>query len=73
MPLAALALKENLCGALGSKTSESFIVRGDDEDSPPTLRDSEESSVQSSPREAIPEVDHLTDESGEVAAAVGTE
>jgi len=73
IPAAARALKENLGGALGSKISESFVSRGDDEDSPTALRHSEEAGVQSSPREAIPEIDHFTDESPEVAAPVGTE
>jgi hypothetical protein len=73
MPALAFALKENLGGALGSKISESFVSRGEDEDSPATLRHSKETGVQSSPREAIPEIDHFTDESPEVAAPVGTE
>jgi hypothetical protein len=37
------------------------------------LGDSEVSSVQSSPRNAIPEFIHFVDESGEVAPLIGTE
>jgi hypothetical protein len=61
MPAPARALKENLGGALGSKTSESFIERGDNEDSPTPLSDPEVASIQSSPCDAIPEPDHFTE------------
>jgi hypothetical protein len=66
MPLAALALKENLCGAVGFKTC-------DKEDSSASLGDSEVSSVQSSPRYAIPELLHFTEQSDEITALIGTE
>jgi hypothetical protein len=66
MPLAALALKENLCGAVGFKTC-------DKEHSTASLGDSEVSSVQSSPRYAIPELLHFIEKPSEVSAAVGTE
>jgi len=66
MPLAAFALKEYLCGAVGFKTC-------DNEYSTPSLGDSEVASVQSSPRDAIPELLHFMEKSGEVSAVVGTE
>jgi hypothetical protein len=66
MPLAAFALKENLTGAVGFKTC-------DKEHSTPSLGDSEVSSVQSSPRYAIPELLHFVEKPSEVSAAVGTE
>jgi hypothetical protein len=66
MPLAAFALKENLAGAVGFKTC-------DKEHSTPSLGDSEVSSVQSSPRNAIPELLHFIEKPSEVSALVGTE
>jgi hypothetical protein len=66
MPLAALALKENLCGAVGFKTC-------DNEDSTASLGDSKVASVQSSPRYAIPELLHFIEKPSEVSAVVGTE
>jgi hypothetical protein len=66
MPLAALALKENLCGAVGFKTC-------DKEHSTASLGDSEVSSVQSSPRNAIPELLHFIEKPSEVSPVVGTE
>jgi hypothetical protein len=66
MPLAALALKENLAGAVGFKTC-------DKEHSSASLGDSEVASVQSSPRNAIPELLHFIEKPSEVSAAVGTE
>jgi hypothetical protein len=66
MPLAAFALKENLCGAVGFNTC-------DKEHSTPSLGDSEVSSVQSSPRYAIPELLHFIEKPSKVSAAVGTE
>jgi hypothetical protein len=71
MPAHARALNENLGGAVGSKTAESVITRGDNEDSPPPLCDPEESGIQSSPREAIPQGVHFTDEPSEVAPIIG--
>jgi hypothetical protein len=73
MPAHARALNENLRGAVGSKTAESVITRGDNEDTPPPLCDPEPLGIHSSPREAIPQGLHLTDESSEVAAAIGRE
>jgi hypothetical protein len=73
MPAAALALKEYLGGTLGCSISSSFVKRGDNEDSPTPLRNSKESSIQSSVGEAIPEPDHFTDESGEISTAITTE
>jgi hypothetical protein len=66
MPLAAFALKENLTGAVGFKTC-------DKEHSTASLGDSEVSSVQSSPRYAIPELLHFVEKPSEVSAFVGTE
>jgi hypothetical protein len=66
MPLAALALKKNLCGAVAFKTC-------DNEDSTASLGDSKVASVQSSPRNAIPEFVHFTEESEEVTALIRTE
>jgi hypothetical protein len=66
MPLAAFALKENLAGAVGFKTC-------DNEHSTASLGDSEVSSVQSSPRYAIPELFHFIEKASEVSAVVGTE
>jgi hypothetical protein len=66
MPLAALALKENLAGAVGFKTC-------DKEHSTASLGDSEVASVQSSPRYAIPELLHFIEKPSEVSPAVGTE
>ena len=66
MPLAAFALKENLCGAVGFKTC-------DKEHSTASLGDSEVSSVQSSPRYAIPELLHFIEKPSEVSPFVGTE
>jgi hypothetical protein len=66
MPLAALALKENLAGAVGFKTC-------DNEHSTASLGDSEVASVQSSPRNAIPELLHFIEKPSEVSAVVGTE
>jgi hypothetical protein len=66
MPLAALTLKENLTGAVGFKTC-------DNEHSTASLGDSEVSSVQSSPRNAIPELLHFIEKPSEVSAVVGTE
>jgi hypothetical protein len=66
MPLAAFALKENLGGAVASKTC-------DNEHSTASLGDSEVSSVQSSPRHAIPELLHFIEKPSEVSAVVGTE
>jgi hypothetical protein len=66
MPLAALALKENLCGAVGFKTC-------DKEHSAPSLGHSEVTSVQSSPRYAIPELLHFIEKPSEVSPLVGTE
>jgi hypothetical protein len=73
MPAHALALNENLGGAVGSKTTESVITRGDNEDTPPPLCNPEPSGIQSPPREAIPQGDHLTDEPFEVASVIGRE
>jgi hypothetical protein len=73
MPAHAFALKENLRGALASKIAERVVSRGDNEDSSPPLCDPEESGIQSSPREAIPQGLHFTDESSEVAALIGRE
>jgi hypothetical protein len=66
MPTAAFALKQNLCGALASKTR-------DNEYSTASLGDSEVSSVKSSPRNAVPEFVHFTDEGEEVSSIVGSE
>jgi len=66
MPLAAFALKENLTGAFGFKTC-------DKEHSSASLGDSEVASVQSSPRNAIPELLHFIEKPSEISAAVGTE
>jgi hypothetical protein len=66
MPLAALALKENLAGAVGFKTC-------DKEHSTASLGNSEVSSVQSSPRNAIPELLHFIEKPSEISAVVGTE
>jgi hypothetical protein len=66
MPLAALALKENLAGAVGFKTC-------DKEHSAASLGDSEVASVQSSPRYAIPELLHFIEKPSEVSPFVGTE
>jgi hypothetical protein len=66
MPLAALALKENLAGAVGFKTC-------DKEHSSASLGDSEVASVQSSPRYAIPELLHFIEKPSEVSPLVGTE
>jgi hypothetical protein len=66
MPSAAFALKENLTGAVGFKTC-------DKEHSTASLGDSEVSSVQSSPRNAIPELLHFIEKPSEVSALVGTE
>jgi hypothetical protein len=66
MPLAAFALKEYLCGAVALKTC-------DNEYSTPSLGDSEVSSVQSSPRDAIPELLHFIEKPSEISAVVGTE
>ena len=66
MPLAAFALKENLTGAVGFKTC-------DKEHSTASLGDSEVSSVQSSPRYAIPELLHFIEKPSEVSPVVGTE
>jgi hypothetical protein len=73
MPAHAFTLNENLRGALSPKTAESVISCGNNEDSPPPLCDPEPSGIQSSPREAIPQGLHFTDESPEVAAAIGRE
>jgi len=66
MPLAAFALKENLAGAVGFKTC-------DNEHSSASLGDSEVSSVQSSPRYAIPELFHFIEKPSEVSPLIGTE
>jgi hypothetical protein len=66
MPLAAFALKENLCGAVGFKTC-------DNEYSTASLGDSEVTSVQSSPRDAIPELLHFMEKPSKISAVVGTE
>jgi hypothetical protein len=66
MPLAAFALKENLCGAVGFKTC-------DKKHSTASLGDSKVSSVQSSPRYAIPELLHLIEKPSKISALVGTE
>jgi hypothetical protein len=66
MPLAAFALKEYLAGAVGLKTA-------DNEHSTPSLGDSEVASVQSSPRDAIPELLHFIEKPSEISAFVGTE
>jgi hypothetical protein len=66
MPSAAFALKENLSGAVGFKTC-------DNEDSTAALGDSKESSIQSSPRYAIPEFVHLTEKPGKVSSVIGCE
>jgi hypothetical protein len=66
MPLAALALKENLCGAVGFKTC-------DNEHSTAALGDSEETRIQSAPRYAIPELLHFIEKPSEISALVGTE
>jgi hypothetical protein len=66
MPLAALTLKENLCGAVGFKTC-------DNEHSTASLGDSKVASVQSSPRNAIPEFFHFIEKPSEVSPFVGTE
>jgi len=66
MPLAALALKENLTGAVGFKTC-------DNEHSAASLGDSEVASVQSSPRYTIPELFHFIEKPSEVSPFVGAE
>jgi hypothetical protein len=66
MPLAALALKENLCGAVWFKTC-------DKEYSTASLGDSEVTSIQSAPRCAIPDPVQFTEEPEEIAAAIATE
>lgn len=66
MPLAAFALKENLAGAVGFKTA-------DNEHAAASLGDSEVASVQSSPRNAIPELLHFAEKPSEVSPFVGTE
>jgi hypothetical protein len=66
MPLAAFALKENRSGAVASKTS-------DKEYSTASLGYSEVSSVQSSPRDTIPDLLHFIEKPSEVSAFVGTE
>jgi hypothetical protein len=66
MPLAARALKENLCGAVGFKTC-------DNEHSTASLGDSKVSSVQHSPRYAIPEFLHFIEKPSKVSPFVGTE
>ena len=66
MPLAALALKEYLAGAVWLKTC-------DNEHSTASLGDSEVSSIQSSPRDTIPELLHFIEKSGEVSPLVGSE
>jgi hypothetical protein len=63
MPAAAFALKENLAGAVGSKTC-------DNEHSIASLGDTEVSSVQSSPRNAIPEFVHFRDEPEEITSSI---
>jgi hypothetical protein len=72
MPARAFTLIKNLGGALSSNTSERLLVRGDDKDSSPTLWDSEELGVESSPRETIPDRFHFTDEAEEVSSSVGS-
>jgi hypothetical protein len=64
IPLAALGLKENLEGDRGSKTA-------DKEDPTASLGDSEESAVQHSPRQAVPEVSQGPEDHGEVCPGVG--
>ena len=66
MPAAAFALKENLLGAVGFKTR-------DNEYSTASLGDSEISSIESSPRNRVPDVVHFTEESEEITALIGTE
>jgi hypothetical protein len=66
MPLAAFALKENLCGAVGFKTA-------DNEHSTASLGDSEVASVQSSPRNAIPEFLHFIEKPSKISAVARTE
>jgi hypothetical protein len=66
MPLAALALKENLAGAVGLKTC-------DKEHSSASLGDSEIASIESSPPNRVPEVVNLTEQSDEITALIGTE
>jgi hypothetical protein len=73
MPTHAFTLNENLRGAVGPRTAESVISRGDNEDSPPPLCNPEPSGIQSSPREAIPQGLHLMDEPSEVATVIGRE
>jgi hypothetical protein len=73
MPTAAFALSENLGGALGSIISESVLVRGDNEDSPTSLGNSEMLSVEDSPRDAIPDLDHLLEEPAEISSAIRSE
>jgi hypothetical protein len=66
MPVAALALNENLSGAVGFKTA-------DNEHATASLGDSEESSIQNSPRYAIPELLHFIEKPSEVSTVVARE
>ena len=66
MPLAALALKENLAGAVGFKTA-------DNEHSAPSLGDSEVASIESAPRHAVPEPVHFVKEPSKITPLIGSE
>jgi len=70
MPSAARGDSENLGGAFGSNTSVR-VVRGQDEDSPSSLRDSVIPSIKDSPRHAVPEVGKTFEKRSHVSALVG--
>ena len=73
MPSALRADRKYLSGALGCSTSAkvgSIASQTKDEDSSSPLRHSEEASVKDPVRHAIPEVDHFTEESRHVSAAI---
>jgi hypothetical protein len=73
MPARAFTLNQNLRGTFAAKIVESVVTRGDDEDSPPFVRDPEPLGIKTTPCEAIPHEAHLMDESSEVPAPVGRE
>jgi hypothetical protein len=73
MPCAARADRENRGGALGSKMSVSVVriaSQTENEDPSSALGHSEELSVESPVRHAIPEFDHATDERRHVSPAM---
>lgn len=73
MPAAARADSENLGGAEGCKMSVRVVgtaSHANDEDSPSTLGHSEVASVEHPPRDAIPEVDHRTEERRHVSPSM---